>query len=60
MIVLINKMGNTENEKKMGWKSSVLFLEIIYLRGPLHLQGAREWAIVYRSLKPEAGERVHS
>lgn len=52
MVVLITKMRNIENEKKIyGVEIKCSFLEMLCLRGPL--QGAREWEVVYRSLKLE-------
>lgn len=38
----------------MDIKSSTL--EVIYLKGPLYLYDAKEWAVIYKSLKLE---RVH-
>lgn len=54
MIVPMIKMRNIEYEKKKNGveiKSSAL--EVRYLKGPLYLYDAKEWVVIYKSLKLE-------
>lgn len=48
----ITKISRVKDGKKWGGNQEH-HLEMIYLSGPLHLQGALEWAVVYTSLKFE-------
>lgn len=53
MVVPITKLREIENGKKNEAEIKGSALEMIYLRSLSHFQGAKEWAIVYTSLKLE-------